>query len=87
MQMCAGDHRMYVGMHVGRVHMGVCAGWYVARIQVWAHVEYARLHTDILEVNHTDLPSRISRVIDRDTTSLDARSFATGAYLSMNLSP
>ena len=29
--------------------------------------------------DHTDLPSRISRVMDRDTTSLDARSLATGA--------
>lgn len=32
-------------------------------------------------------PSRISIVIDRDTTSRDARSLAVGAYRSMNRSP
>ena len=32
-------------------------------------------------------PSRISIVIDLDTTSLEARSLAVGAYLSMNRSP
>ena len=36
---------------------------------------------------NTNLPSLISIVIDRDTTSLEARSLAVGAYLSMNLSP
>jgi hypothetical protein len=33
------------------------------------------------------LPSKISTVIALETTSLDAKSFADGAYLSMNLSP
>ena len=32
-------------------------------------------------------PSRISIVIDLDTTSLEARSLAVGAYLSMKRSP
>lgn len=50
-------------------------------------VLYIRVRSDTCGDNHTDLPSRISRVMDRDTTSLDARSFATGAYRSMNLSP
>ena len=35
----------------------------------------------------THLPSLSSSVIDLDTTSLEARSLAVGAYLSMNLSP
>ena len=35
----------------------------------------------------THLPSLISKVMDRDTTSREARSLATGAYRSMNLSP
>ena len=37
--------------------------------------------------DNTHRPSLISRVIDRDTTSREARSLATGAYRSMNLSP
>lgn len=33
------------------------------------------------------IPSLISIVILLETTSLEAKSFATGAYLSINLSP
>ncbi len=35
----------------------------------------------------TPRPSRISMVMDRETTSREARSLAVGAYLSINLSP
>jgi hypothetical protein len=35
----------------------------------------------------TPLPSKISIVIALETTSLDAKSLAYGAYLSINLSP
>lgn len=35
----------------------------------------------------TPRPSRISIVMDLDTTSLEARSFAVGAYRSINRSP
>jgi len=35
----------------------------------------------------TDLPSRISMVMARDTTSREARSLAVGAYRSMKRSP
>jgi len=35
----------------------------------------------------TPLPSRISKVIALLTTSLEAKSFAFGAYLSMKRSP
>jgi len=35
----------------------------------------------------TPLPARISSVIDLETTSRDAKSFAVGAYRSINLSP
>lgn len=45
------------------------------------------IHSVALFEYLTNLPSRISMVIERDTTSLEARSLATGAYLSMNLSP
>ena len=41
----------------------------------------------IKDGKNTNLPSLISIVIDRDTTSLEARSLAVGAYLSINLSP
>ena len=34
----------------------------------------------------TPLPSRISMVMERDTTSLEARSFAVGAYLKKYMS-
>ena len=37
--------------------------------------------------NNPYLPSLSSIVIERDTTSRDAKSLAVGAYLSMNLSP
>ena len=37
--------------------------------------------------DNTHRPSLISSVIDRDTTSREARSLATGAYRSMNRSP
>lgn len=59
------------------VYTGALACGYAVRLPVHTGVYGGESH----------LPSRISRVIDRDTTSLEARSFATGAYLSMNLSP
>lgn len=37
--------------------------------------------------HRTCLPSRISMVIERETTSREAKSFALGAYRSMKRSP
>lgn len=49
----------------------------------------ARMKVNVIpeHIIPTPRPSRISMVIDLDTTSLEARSFAVGAYRSINRSP